>query len=156
MKENTRGRIAINIDNVGSIFINNKFIRRYGGGWGGDTGRYYITLIKGLNNIRVEAENLGMGPNPAGIAVTIFDNHNRMLAVSNRNWTWTTRNRPCGPGTYTCGFKNKNKIPGYCYWSGGNKMVSTYRISRYDPVNYNNRINGKGYYTRRGGRDPGC
>ena len=35
-------------------------------------------------------------------------------------------------------------------------MVSTYRLSRYDPVNYNNRINGKGYYTRQGGRDSGC
>ena len=94
VKESMRGRIAINIDNVGNIFINNKFIRRYGGGWAGDTGRFNITLNKGLNNIRVEAENLGREPNPAGIAVTIYDNQNRMLVVSNRNWTWTTRTRP--------------------------------------------------------------
>lgn len=85
---NMMARLRINIDNMGRIYINNRFIAQYGGGWGGNSGNFRIPLKEGKNQIKVLAWNMGGGPNPAGLVATIYDDRNRPIVNTNRNWTW--------------------------------------------------------------------
>ena len=71
-------------------------------------------------------------------------------------WAWRKINCnksciPCGPGTEKC-----PKICGYCYDPNSNKMLSTYRLPKYDPKKPPININGTSYYFRQGGRAKDC
>ena len=65
--------------------------------------------------------------------------------------------RECSEPTFTCGYKTKDKkVKGYCWWPEKNIMVSTYYLSKYDPILPNKIIDGKPYYLRQDGKDTGC
>ena len=79
----------VNIDNMGEIYVNDNKIADYGGGWGGNTGKFNINLVAGINKIKIIAWNTGntTNPNPAGLIVSVVDSRNNdSLFVSNGDW----------------------------------------------------------------------
>ena len=74
------------IDNTGEIYVNNNKIANYGGGWQGNPGRFTINLKEGINDIKIIAWNVGGGPNPAGLLVSVFDESNNILFNTTNDW----------------------------------------------------------------------
>jgi hypothetical protein len=92
----------INIDNIGTIYLTNNEYSRfkiadYGGGWGGDTGKFTIKLKKGENKIEIYATNGGINANPAGIVCSVFTENNNLLFNTDKNWTYNKNAIELGP-----------------------------------------------------------
>lgn len=83
--------IKVNViaDNQALVYINNQYIGKQDGGWGGRGGIFNGNLNLGKNSIKIIARNFSPNPNPAGLLATIVRrNNNQVLFSTNRNWKY--------------------------------------------------------------------
>ena len=93
-------------DNVANFWFNGTSIGSIGGGWatGSNGTSYSISIVNGLNYIRVAAYNDGTGA--AGLLVTLYDSGGNHITSSSRDWVVTTSS------SYNTGAYTFNLAPG--------------------------------------------
>ena len=77
------GRLWAITDDQGTFYLNQGTGIGISGGWPTSGDRGNISIVNGLNYIRVSAYNQG---GPAGLLISILDSGNNKIATTNGNW----------------------------------------------------------------------
>ena len=88
------GTIGCWVDNIAYIHFNNSAIGTVADQTGSPS-TYSISIVNGLNYVRVACYNGGAAVNPAIFIAVLKDASSNVVAVTNSNWTWSLT-----PSTY--------------------------------------------------------